>query len=449
METKSTIIALSTPFGLSAIAKVRVSGPETLSIIRKHLSKDSCISHVAFLANYKDNSGKIIDQVIAIYFEAARSYTGEDLIEIDCHGNPLIIRTIIEDLLESECRMAEPGEFTRRSYLNHRMDLSQAEAVLDVIHATNQSALEAAQKQLQGSLSKKIYELNDQLLSLLSEIEAQIDFSEEELPVRGDIAGKLDDSIRQISGIIAQHKYRSRLIHGISIAIIGHPNAGKSSLLNALLDEERALISEIPGTTRDFIRENLVIEGFCIQIIDTAGLRTTDDRVEQLGIERTLQNIQSADLCLLVVDRNNPLPIESKILEKLKTKPCFLVTNKCDLTASESYVPEELEYCQRVEISAKNQVNINQLKKKIAKYIREASLFPQGLTIVINERHKEIFETVSEFLLSAKKVLTNGECLELCARDLQDSLETLGYITGKYDTEEMLDKIFQQFCVGK
>ncbi|MDR0418187.1 MAG: tRNA uridine-5-carboxymethylaminomethyl(34) synthesis GTPase MnmE [Puniceicoccales bacterium] len=445
-----TIVALATPFGLSAIAKIRVSGALTQSLIRKHFGKENLISHFAFLAHYRAISGEILDQVIVLFFSGERSHTGEDSMEIDCHGNPLIIRLIIEDLQLSGCRIAEPGEFTKRAYLNHKIDLCQAEAVLDIIHATNESALKTSQKQLQGTLSGKIFRLSDDLLLLLVEVESRIDFVEEDLEFDDKILNKLDEILDEIEKIVGSHKFRRTLFHGISVAIVGHPNAGKSSLLNALLNEERVLVSDIPGTTRDFISENIAIDGFLIKIIDTAGLRETDDEVEQLGIKKTIENIYAVDLCLIVVDQNSPLPLEKEVATKLQEKVCILVFNKVDLEKNSlPYFLEKLKIFPQVFVSAKYGTGIDILKSTIVDEIRKNLLMPQEITIAINERHREIFQTVRNLIVSAKNVLENQQPYELCASDLRFALETLGYITGKYNNEEMLGKIFNQFCIGK
>ncbi|MDR2812607.1 MAG: tRNA uridine-5-carboxymethylaminomethyl(34) synthesis GTPase MnmE [Puniceicoccales bacterium] len=445
-----TIVALATPFGVSAIAKIRVSGPLTQILIGKHFGKENPGSRSVFLANYRTVLGKILDQVIVLFFFAERSYTGEDSMEIDCHGNPLIIRSIIEDLQLSGCRIAEPGEFTKRAYLNHKIDLCQAEAVLDVIHATSENALEVSQKQLQGILSEKIFHLSEILLSLLAKIEVYIDFVDEDFEFDGKILNKLDEMLSEIEKIIDSHKFRKTLLHGISVAIVGHPNAGKSRLLNALLNEERALVSDIPGTTRDFISENISIEGFLVKIIDTAGLRITDDEIERLGIKKTIENIRIADLCLIVVDQSNPIPLEEKIIAELQKKVCILVLNKIDLPKNLSpHLQMELKIFPQVFISAQYDMGLDTLKSAVAGKIRENVLLPQEITIAINERHREIFQTVHDSISSAKNILNNQQSYELCASDLRFALETLGYITGQYNTEEMLGKIFHQFCVGK
>ncbi|MDR3317411.1 MAG: tRNA uridine-5-carboxymethylaminomethyl(34) synthesis GTPase MnmE [Puniceicoccales bacterium] len=444
-----TIVALATPFGISAIAKIRVSGSLTQTLIKKHFNKENPLSHFAFLSNYISDSGKIIDQVMVLFFNHKRSYTGEDALEIDCHGNPLIIRSILGDLQISGCRMAEPGEFTKRAYLNHKIDLCQAEAVLDVIHATNESALEISQKQLQGTLSEKIIHFNDLLLSLLAEIEARIDFVDEGLEFDEKILAKLDDGLKEIETIMGSHRFRKILLNGVSVAIVGHPNAGKSSLLNALLNEERALVSDTPGTTRDFISENIIIEKFLIKIIDTAGLRATSDPVEVLGIAKTIDNIRLADLCLIVIDQNNPLPLESAVIEELSSKQCILVSNKIDLQKKIFYFPKELRHFPTVSISAKQNIGIDVLKSTIVQKIRKDLSLPQDIAIVINERHREIFQNVRELMVSAKNIFQNQQSYELCASDLRFALETLGYITGQYNTEDMLGKIFSQFCIGK
>ncbi|MDR2372061.1 MAG: tRNA uridine-5-carboxymethylaminomethyl(34) synthesis GTPase MnmE [Puniceicoccales bacterium] len=445
-----TIVALATPFGISAIAKIRISGPLTRTLIRKHLGNKDPATHSAFLANYRSISGRILDQVIVLFFSNGHSHTGEDSMEIDCHGNPLIIRSIIEDLQVAGCRIAEPGEFTKWAYLNHKIDLCQAEAVLDVIHATSESALEISQKQLRGTLSEKIFHFSDILLSLLAMIEARIDFAEEGLEFDDKISNKLGETLKEIEKIIDNHKFRKMLLHGISVAIVGHPNAGKSSLLNALLNEERALVSDIPGTTRDFVSENIIIDGFLIKIIDTAGLRTTDDAIERLGIAKTIENIHAADLCLIVVDQNTPLPLGEAIVAELQRKICILVFNKTDLEENSfPHISKGLKIFPSVFISAKHGTGVDILKSTIANKIRESMLLPQEVTIAINERHREIFQAVHDSIVSAQNILNSQQSYELCASDLRFALETLGYITGKYNTEEMLGKIFDQFCIGK
>ena len=444
-----TIVALSTPFGLSAIAKIRASGPLVQALIKRHLNKEQPASHRAFLAYYRDCKQQTVDQVIATFFDAEHAYTGEDSVEIDCHGNPLIIQNIIEDLIADGCQMAGHGEFTQRAYLNHRLDLSQAEAVLDVIHASNNNALAVAQKQLQGALSEKIQQLSDKLLNLLALVESHIDFSDEEISSPDQIFPQIDFLLQEIDKIIAQHHFRSPLINGIKVAIVGHPNAGKSSLLNALLGDERALVSDIPGTTRDFISESITIDGFLIKFIDTAGLRQTADTIENLGIQKTLSNISQADICLIVVDGHHPQPLSKEIIRTFREKSCILVVNKIDLEQQQFTIPETLKSCQKISISAKNSTHIEALKSLISQNIRERNLLPDADTIVINERHKIIFEQVKEFLLSARNIFQLNQSFELCASDLRQALETLGQITGKYDNEAMLDKIFSQFCIGK
>jgi tRNA modification GTPase len=445
-----TIVALATPFGVSAIAKIRVSGPFVAMLMERHLGRGDSAAPCVFLAHYRSVSGRMLDQVVGLFFPAGRAYTGEDSLEIDCHGNPLIIRSIIEDLRISGCRGAEPGEFTKRAYLNRKIDLCQAEAVLDVIHATNENALEISQKQLRGVLSEKIFHLSDALLSLLAEIEIYIDFTDEEWELDEKISEKLEGVLREVDEIMGSHRFRQTLFHGISVAIVGHPNAGKSSLLNALLGEERALVSDIPGTTRDFISENITIDGFLVKIIDTAGLRATNDTIELLGIQKTIANIHAADLCLVVVDQSNPQPFAKEMIGELQRKQYILVVNKIDLLGNfSSNFYKELQHSPRIFISAKRGTGLDTLKTAIANKIRECTLLSEDVAVAINERHCEIFRDVHHLISSAKNTLESQRSCELCASDLRLALETLGHITGKYDTEELLDKIFSQFCIGK
>jgi tRNA modification GTPase len=330
------------------------------------------------------------------------------------------------------------------------MDLCQAEAVLDLIHADSENVLEISQKQLQGMLSEKIFHFRDRLLSLLAEIEARIDFVDEDLDFDGGILKKLDVIVDEIDEIIGNHKFRKTLLHGIPIAIIGPPNGGKSSLFNALLQTERALVSHTPGTTRDFIRERITIDGLPIHIIDTAGLRTTADPVEQLGIQRTIENIATADLCLLVIDQNDPQNIGNEISTQLQEKQCILALNKNDLPPKlPLQLPPEWAHFPRVSISAKRGTGMDLLRATISEKIHTNSLFPRDTAIVINERHREIFQNVRTLLGSAGESLAGEPSYELCASDLKFALEALAFITGKYSNEAVLEKIFSQFCVGK
>lgn len=451
-----TIVALSTPWGMSAIAKVRVSGSLVREIVFRTFGRETLTSHRAFFGNYKNVHGEILDQVIAIFFEASKSYTGEDSLEIDCHGSPLIIRSIIDDIIARGAQMAGPGEYTYRAFLNKKLDLCQAEAVLDVIHATNESALRIAQKQLQGKLSEKIFKLSDDLLSILAHIESHIDFSDEDIELNNNIINLVEKVQTDINDIISTHKYRSALQNGISVAIIGAPNAGKSSLLNALLRDDRALVTDIPGTTRDFISENITVGPYHLRIIDTAGLRDTKDVIENLGIQKTLDNIKTAGLCLVVEDLTHSSNLTSEVMHALSETVCVLVKNKIDLvdetnnTDIECELDKKYDFCvSSVKISAKNNTGIQELEQAIVNAIAQNDIMPKDEEFVINARHKEIFEHLQQSLNRAHAILTQRKPIELCAIDIRESLEIIGQITGQYNTEDMLRKIFSQFCVGK
>ncbi|MDR1458084.1 MAG: tRNA uridine-5-carboxymethylaminomethyl(34) synthesis GTPase MnmE [Puniceicoccales bacterium] len=442
-----TIVALATPLGCSAIAKVRASGPLCLDIIKTAFSRTEVEPRHAYLDNFVTPQNEIVDQVIFLFFDASHSYTGQDSLEIDCHGNPIIITKITDTLCDLGCRIANPGEFTRRAFLNRRLDLCQAEAVLDVIHAKSERALAIAQRQLGGVLGHKISEISSTLIRVLAAIEACLDFPDEEIVFDQNIyqiALKVSQDLRRF---IDTNFYKNSLENGINMVIVGRPNAGKSSLLNALLNIDRAIVSPEPGTTRDFISETIKAGPDIIKIYDTAGIRPPKSSLEKIGIDKTIELASNCDLILLVLDITTPDGILDEFKQLSIKKPSLVVLNKIDLGDGLAVeIPPGIE---SVKISTKTGHGLDSLRLALARIITEKNLMPSEDEFIVNSRHVQILSKAKTYLDLAIHRLAQSNDLELAASDLRLGLETLGEITGKYDNENMLDELFGQFCIGK
>ncbi len=451
MPFGESIVALSTPAGESAIAVVRVSGHLCHRLVTKVFRNSSPCPRKAVLAEYIDLGGKSVDQVVYIFFAENASYTGEEMLEINCHGNPYIIQNIMEDLLARGCRMAEPGEFTKIAFLNGRMDLSQAEAVLDLIHARSEKALEVARKQLEGSVGKKVNQLIDKLLGIIAALEAYIDFPEEDLPPE-DASGPLQDVVLlmiEMERLISTSHYSTILHEGVKTVIAGAPNAGKSSLLNAMTGEDRVIVSREPGTTRDFVEEPIMLGSYIIRLIDTAGFQEPGSEIERMGIDKAMEQLDRADFVLVTLDGALPCPIHLRNLQdKLKPGRALIVENKIDLPNRLDHRQSfpEIPHC---EVSAVNGDGIDELKKVLLKTLEANLDVPGEDRIVVSARHAGALKNARNGLCDALKKLRNVEAIELVASDLRSSLHFLGEITGKIDNERMLDKLFNQFCIGK
>jgi tRNA modification GTPase len=445
-----TIAALSTPVGTSALAVVRASGPLCREIFTAVFGA-TARARVARHADYRDVRGLVLDDVVGIFFAGPKSYSGEDTLEISCHGNPFIAQRILEDLFARGCRAAEPGEFTRRAFLNGRIDLSQAEAVIDLIHAHSERALSAANQQLRGSLGKHLSQLIEELLSTIARIEAYIDFPDEDLPVedRSIVAESLARILKGTERLLATQHYGSLLRDGIKTVIIGEPNAGKSSLLNRLVGSDRALVSPEPGTTRDFIEEKIALGPHSIRLIDTAGLNHSPAPLERLGIEKTMERAAEADLFLLVLDATRPPPtLPAQVLQCITRANTVAVLNKSDL-APAAPLPDALPFASAVRLSALTGSGLEELEAAI---VARAEMFriDQGEEIVaINARHAEALNRAKECLLNAKAKLGESGAVELLASDLRGALDAFGEIAGRVDNERMLDYLFSTFCIGK
>lgn len=454
MPLGETITAPATPAGQSAIALVRASGPDVLRLIIQAFKENQPPSpRKAILGMYYNSQDIVLDQVLYTYFPQESSYTGEPLLEIACHGNPLIVHKITEDLVARGCRLAEGGEFTRTAYLNGKLDLSQAEAVCDLITARSERALKLAQQQLRGSLGKKVAEYTDVLIQTIAEVEAYIDFPEEDLPpeeTRGPKA-TLMSLVPNLQELIEKSKIRRLLQEGIQTVIIGPPNAGKSSLLNCLLGEERSIVSPTPGTTRDFITEPIMMGPFCIKIIDTAGLHATKDAIEQMGIGKTLEKIQEADFHLLVVDQTEAPPaIEPFVLEFLTAENTIILLNKNDLGKMHEGFVGFLPEFKRCGLSLKTEQGVPEFREKFIQTLENELPEAGSEDILVNARHRIALEKAQIALEKALKAL-NGRSPtpEVAASELYLALDALGEIVGKIDNEQILDKLFSTFCIGK
>lgn len=447
-----TIAALATPVGTAALAVIRVSGPDTMRFATEIFGR-APVARVARHADYHDRAGRLLDDTVATFFPGPRSYTGEDALEVSCHGNPFIAQKILEDLFARGCRPAEPGEFTQRAFLNGRMDLSQAEAVMDLIHARSERALTAANQQLRGSLGRQMGELIDALLAVLARIEAYIDFPEEDLPPedRGFISRELNRLSTATDRLLATSHYGEMLRDGIKTVIVGVPNVGKSSLLNRLVGRERALVSPEPGTTRDFIEERILVGPHCLRLIDTAGINTSPAPLERLGIEKTYEQLAEADLILTVVDATNPEEtFPWQLRERLDGKS-VIALNKIDLCEN-TLIRRTLAlpyFSDAVSLSAATGEGIDALIRAIGARADAFQATVGADTIAINARHSRALDEARNQLREAQAKLDGEGAIELVASDLRGVLAAYGEITGKIDNERMLDQLFATFCIGK
>jgi tRNA modification GTPase len=458
----NTICAIATPPGTGAIAVVRLSGPESLSIAQHFFIPAGAKSAINTMKSHKMHFGKfiyedrIIDEVLLTYFKSPHSYTGEDSVEISCHGSEFIQQKIIELLLDSGARLADPGEFTMRAFLNGKLDLSQAEAVADLIASQSKSAHRLALNQMRGGFSEKIKELRDKLLQFTALIELELDFSEEDVEFADRTAlHKLLQQLKsELTYLISSFKVGNVLKTGIPVAIIGKPNAGKSTLLNAILNEEKAIVSEIPGTTRDAIEDTIIIDGYRFRFIDTAGLRQSEDMVENMGIGRTYDKMEQATIILYICDISQAGKNElEEVLEEFKKyiededKHFILVANKIDqLNEIPAHLKEMLEL-ETVFVSAKRKENIHLLAETLVNKVKEQSIFSD--IIVSNSRHYDALINALDSLILVEKGLTDNTPTDLVAIDIRQALHHLGTITGEITTDEVLGSIFSKFCIGK
>jgi len=470
MTDNSTICAMATPPGKGPISLIRLSGKEAISICSKVFhpvhKKKKLADQKTYTIHYgilKDKN-KIIDQVLVSIFKAPHSYTGEDLIEVSCHGAEYIQQQILQLFIKNGARLAKPGEFTLRAFLNGKMDLSQAEAVADLIASSSEASHKVAMQQMRGGFSNEIKKLREQLINFKSLIELELDFSEEDLEFADrDELKKLVIKIQQlIDRLVRSFDLGNVIKNGVPVAIVGDINVGKSTLLNTLLNEEKAIVSEIPGTTRDVIEDVISIKGFAYRFIDTAGLRDTTDKIEALGIEKTHQKIHQASIVLLLVDVRDPVEDINQSIKSLKKqisgnkKHLIVVMNKIDLEKKINLKIKQDRKCypslstedSLIKISAKKAENISSLTNELLRAIKLTSIGEHDI-IITNVRHYEALVKSGEAIKRVLDGLENNISGDFLSMDIREVLHYLGEITGEITTDEILGNIFSKFCIGK
>lgn len=459
MKEFDTVAAIATPLGEGGISIIRISGEKAVEIADKvFLSKSG--KRVCEMDTYTMRYGsivdciskEIIDEVIVSFMKGPRSFTGENVVEINCHGGVVATNRILDNVIRAGARLAEPGEFTKRAFLNGRIDLTEAEAVMDIIRAKTELSMKAAVEQSKGRLSREINKLCDELLNILAAIEHSVDFTEDDEDidpaVYTGISNKLTTFLEETNKLLSTADEGKILRDGISLVIVGKPNVGKSSLLNVLLNEKRAIVTDIAGTTRDIIEEYINIDGIPVRIIDTAGIRHTDDVVERIGVERSKEKINEADLVIFVMDVSRELDDEDKeIIDYLKGKKYITLLNKTDLEFKlDRNILDQLE--NKIEISALNNYGIDGLKEKIKNLFLSGEIDKES-AIITNARHKESLYRAKENCDIALREINRNEYLDLISIYVTSGLKALGEITGAEIEEDLVNKIFSDFCVGK
>lgn len=445
-----TIAAITTPLGQGGVGVVRISGAIAIDIANKVFTGDvaSFVSHTAHWGRIVDLDGSPIDDVLLLVMRAPRSYTGEDTVEVSCHGGPLVCRRVLEAVLVAGARAARPGEFTFKAFINGKLDLSQAEAVQSLIAAKSDLALDAAENQLRGALSAKISSFQKELTDIAAILEAAVDFPEEDLAFASS-----EEIIERLKGTIASMKKLECTFHdgkllseGVSVCLIGAPNVGKSSLMNALLDKDRSIVSPEPGTTRDLVEDHLRYKGLAFRLIDTAGIRSSEERIELEGIRRTRLAIEDADIVLLVLDASRQVTQEEKdLLSSLRQDKVIVVWNKIDLTQKEPLTLNRPQVC----LSALKRSGLEDLYNKIDEVVWEEGPPSKEEVIITSLRHKEALNEAIKACESVISGMVRGASPEFISMDMRLCLSELGKIIGTDVTEDILSSLFSKFCVGK
>ncbi|TVX99962.1 tRNA uridine-5-carboxymethylaminomethyl(34) synthesis GTPase MnmE [Cohnella terricola] len=456
---EDTIAAIATALGEGSIAVVRVSGPNSVDTVAKLFRSkqnlrdaDSHTVHYGWIVDPRTE--QVLDEVLVTVMKGPRSFTAEDVVEISTHGGIVAVKSVLELVLRHGARLAEPGEFTKRAFLNGRIDLAQAEAVIDLIRSKSDRAFQVARRQAGGSVSKQIVPLRQQLIELIAHVEVNIDYPEHDVEdVTADfIRSNCGTVLKEVNELLRKSNEGKILREGIVTVIVGRPNAGKSSLLNALARDNKAIVTDIPGTTRDIIEESVSISGIPLRLLDTAGIRETTDKVEQIGVERSHGALNEADLILLVLNRHEPLhDDERKLLTQLKDRSTIVVVNKIDLPGQLDLEEIERDYPKEriVFLSAKEEEGIDELERAVSAMFFSGAVESGDITYVSNARHIALLHQTKQSLEDAIQATYDGVPIDLIQIDISSSWESLGQILGDAAGDSLLDQIFSQFCLGK
>lgn len=444
-----TITALATPAGVGAISVIRVSGPESFvsvdSIFKGGIKISDALSHTIHYGKININN-EVIDDVLVSVYHNPNSYTGEDSVEISTHGSPLIVEKIISLLIRHNVRLAEPGEFTKRAFLNGKIDLAQAEAVIDVINSRTEASLRGARNQLDGLLSQKVDSLRDMLINTSSLIELELDFAEEDVEFMSlqQIIKNINVIIDEIDILLSTYSFGKIIRDGVNVALVGKPNVGKSSLLNYLVKESRAIVSEIPGTTRDVIKEEISVDGILFRISDTAGIRLTEDAIEKEGVIRSRDSVKNADIVIFINDVLTGFgnDLYEELLGLSKKERILTAVNKIDIQNNISFEAD-------VKISALTGQGIDKLFLKMKEMVVGSKSYSEKTAVVSNTRHFYALEKSKEFLINAKQSINDKMSGEFISVDLRNAENSLGEIIGKVTSDDILNNIFMKFCIGK
>lgn len=455
----TTIAAIGTALSNSGISIIRISGKDSLNIVKKIFKSGNNLRKNSIVFGKIIYDNEFIDNVLVSYFQAPHSYTGEDVCEINCHGGTQITKQILEIVLENGARLAEPGEFSKRAFLNGKMDLSQAEAVINLINAKTQTETRIAAKNLEGNLSKKVRELREELVELMAKIEVSVDYPEydyEEVEPTS-IIELLDKKVNEINNILNTYEHGKYIKNGVNVAILGKPNVGKSSLLNNLANYDKAIVTDIPGTTRDIVEETINLGDIVLNISDTAGIRDTDDIIEKIGVEKSLKILEEMDLVIYIINGEDGISKEDfEILSKIQNKGLkyILAINKIDV-ASKNVLNGILDEIKQNElndpifISVQENKGIDKLKDEIIKLFNSNDLDYAHELIITNERHKDLLKKSVDYLNDAKKEISLGQPIDIVSIYVKKATKTLGEIIGADVTEDIISKIFEKFCLGK
>lgn len=452
-----TIAALSTPKGTGAIAIVRLTGNESFTVTEKIFKGTKPIKQMKPRKAYH---GKIIDKVtentiddvLVLKFKTPNSFTGQDMLEIHCHGGIYVVQSILNLLIKNGVKPAEPGEFSKRAFINGKLDLVQAESIADTIHAKSKASLSLSQRQLEGTLSKELTTIKNVLIKQCSLLELELDFCEEDVEFADyqTIYNNIDKLQIKLKKLIDSFHFGRLVREGVNLVITGKPNVGKSSLLNALIEQERAIVTDVPGTTRDTIEESIDINGYVFKLTDTAGLHHSNDKLENIGIERTLQKIKQADVVMLVIDCTKNEEPEFANMEKLKKKDALLLTvfNKIDLIDKPKIRDIENKYMESICLSAKQRVGFEKIEKTLIQYVESKRVNQEG-EVLTKARHYHAVNKAYNFINNAKKSIKEGYSSEFVSLDLREALNSMSQLTGTVTTDDILNSIFSSFCIGK